>query len=208
MANKASLQESKNKEKIYQSKHLDGAVWMRWSLDPALSWKQHNDEHYSWFTANSTDPEVQREFWLLRSHNSCAGTCGQQQFVPIPGSYSIKSVNTLNSQCTTQRGAAHTLGTELCPHRALPIPAVEPRGFPSWISILKGKDICLESTQKQFILFFLFVWVQVFPLARAPLARATSASLETLTSQIKCLEMMPQYFSWEWHKNLAEKCSL
>lgn len=180
---------------------------MRWSLDPVLSWKQHNDEHYSWFTANITDPEVQREFWLLRSRNSCAGTCGQQQFVPIPGS----SWELFHKTCKYSEFSQHS--TE----RGSTLPSQSPANtccFPSWISIPKGKDICLESlktdkdTKAIYPFFFPLIShcgiaVQVFPLARA-----TSAPLEILNSQIQCLEMMPQYFSWEWHKNLAEKCSL
>lgn len=57
------------------------------------------------------------------------------------GSYSKKAVKTLNTHSKTHRERQHSplaLKAFLSHHSALP------GCFPPWISILKGKDICLE----------------------------------------------------------------
>lgn len=167
---------------------------MRWSLDPALCWKQCNDEHHSWFTANSTDPEVQREFWLLRNHNSCAGTCGQQQFVPSPGSswelFQKSSKYPKYTLQNTEGGSTGTKGISLpsqCTAWVFSFLNFNPKRQQIfvWRSLKIDKDTIYP------FLFLISHWttaVQIFSLDQSNICILGNSDL-----QIKS-EIMPQYF--------------
>lgn len=110
------------------------------------------------------------------------------------GSYSKKTVNTLNTHSKTHRGAALTSGT-----KGISLPSQCTASVFSFLNFNPKRQRYLfgevehGQRHKSNLSLFLFLIslcttaVQVFSLARA-----TSAFLGILNLQIKCLEIMPQ----------------
>lgn len=100
-------------------------MWVRCSLDPAVNWKQCNNEYYSQFICKhrgfrgSKGVSAAYEPWLLCRHVWTATLFSHLG----AGSYYIKAVSTINAERKIFTEVACTLGTKRhfpsCPEQSL-----------------------------------------------------------------------------------------